>query len=144
MGCHCLLHSLVRVHASVTQRSTLGRVLLCKSVRQAFDGPASLLFSCPLLVCGVSEAMAMAPPSTCDSAALPCFHGCPAFLHRHFPLQSPQIPSTCLSTVNSSAHPGIAPQSLNSSSQPLCLSEDLHPCLGYVWLWQGLSDSHSV
>ena len=24
-----------------------------------------------------------------DSAVSPCFHGCPAFLHRHFPPQSP-------------------------------------------------------
>ena len=27
--------------------------------------------------------------STCDSAVLPCFRGCPAFLHRHFLPQSP-------------------------------------------------------
>ena len=33
--------------------------------------------------------MVMAPPTMRDSAALPCFHGCPAFLHRHFPPQSP-------------------------------------------------------
>ena len=49
----------------------------------------------------------------------------------------PHTPSICLSTVKTSPCPGIAPQSLNSSSQPLC-----H--LGYVWLWQGLSDSHSI
>ena len=42
----------------------------------------------------------------------------------------PHIPSICLSSVNSSPHPGIAPQSLNSSSQPLCLLGDLHPVLG--------------
>ena len=42
----------------------------------------------------------------------------------------PHIPSIRLSAVNSSPRPGIAPQSLNSSSQPL-----RH--LGYVWLWQG-------
>ena len=33
--------------------------------------------------------MVMAPPPTCDSAVSPCFHGCLAFLHRHFPPQSP-------------------------------------------------------
>ena len=33
--------------------------------------------------------MVMAPPATCDSAVLPCFHGCPTFLHRHFPPQPP-------------------------------------------------------
>ena len=51
----------------------------------------------------------------------------------------PHTPSICLSTVNSSLHPGIAPQSLNSSSQLLCLLGDLLPCLGYAWLRQGLS-----
>ena len=45
--------------------------------------------------------------------------------------------------VNSSPHLGITPQSLNSSSQPLGLPGDLCLYLGYVWLWQGLSDSHS-
>ena len=33
--------------------------------------------------------MVMAPPPTCDSAVSPCFHGCLAFLHLHFPPQSP-------------------------------------------------------
>ena len=42
----------------------------------------------------------------------------------------PPISSIHLSIVNSSPCPGIAPQSLNSSSQPLC-----H--LGHVWLQQG-------
>ena len=56
----------------------------------------------------------------------------------------PHIPCICLSTVNSSSCPGIAPQSLNSSSQLLHLPGDLHPCPGYVWLEQGLSDSHSI
>ena len=55
----------------------------------------------------------------------------------------PHIPSIHLSTINSSPFPGVAPQSLISSSQLLRLPEDLHPCPGYVWLWQGLSDAHS-
>ena len=46
----------------------------------------------------------------------------------------PHIPSICLSAVNSSPRPGIAPQSLNSNSQPLRLPGDLHSCPGYVWL----------
>ena len=67
----------------------------------------------------------------CDSAVSPCFHGCPAFLHRHFTPQSPpHIPSTRLSTVNSSPHPGIAPQSLNYSSQPLHLLGTCIPVWG--------------
>ena len=54
----------------------------------------------------------------------------------------PHIPSIHLSAVNSSPRPGIAPQSLNSSSQLLCLPGGLSPCPEYVWLWQELSDSH--
>ena len=42
----------------------------------------------------------------------------------------PHIPSFHLSTINSNPSPGIAPQSLNPSSQPLHLPGDLHPCLG--------------
>ena len=56
----------------------------------------------------------------------------------------PHILSIHLSTVNSSPCPGITSQSLNSSSQPLPLPWDLHPCPGYVWMRQGLSDSHSI
>ena len=52
----------------------------------------------------------------------------------------PHILSIRLSTVNSSPHPRIVSQSLHSSSQPRCLAGDLHPCPGYVWLWQELSD----
>ena len=54
------------------------------------------------------------------------------------------IPSIHLSTVNSSPCPGIAPQSLNSISQLLHFPGDLCPHPGYVWLQQGLSDSHSI
>ena len=56
----------------------------------------------------------------------------------------PHIPSIHLSTVNSNICHGIAPQSLNSSFQPLRLPGDLLPCSGYVWPWQELSDSHSI
>ena len=42
----------------------------------------------------------------------------------------PHLPSICLSTVNSSPHPGIPPQSLNSSSQLRHLLKDQHPCRG--------------
>ena len=43
--------------------------------------------------------MVMTPLPTHDSAVSPCFHGCPAFLHRYFPPQSPPShslnPSLC-------------------------------------------------
>ena len=50
----------------------------------------------------------------------------------------PHIPSIHLSAVNSSTCPGIALQSLNSSSELLHLPRYQRSCLGYVWLWQGL------
>ena len=50
--------------------------------------------------------MVMDPPPTRDSAVSLCFHGCLAFLHRHFPPQSP------------TSHP-LDP-SLHSQQQPLC------------------------
>jgi len=53
------------------------------------------------------------------------------------------MPSICLLAVNSNPHPGIIPQSLNSSSQMLCLSGHLRPYPEYIWLQQGLSASHS-
>ena len=93
----------------------------------------------PMLSCGEREAIVMFLPHKCDSAVSPCFHGCPAVLHRHFHHDLlPHIPSICLSADNSSPCPGIAPQSLNSSSQPLPLPGDPHSCTAYVWLWQGL------
>ena len=100
-------------------------VLLCSSVCQVFDGPASLLFSCQCWHAGGREAMVMAPPTTHDSAALPCFHG--------FPPQAipttilPHIPLAHLSAVNSSPHPEIALKFLLSSSQLLHLLGDLCP-----------------
>ena len=73
----------------------------------------------------------MAPSPMCDSAVSPCFRGCLAFLHRHFPpLSPPSHPLDLSLTVNSSPRPGIAPQFLNSSSQPLPLPGDRHSCLG--------------
>ena len=86
--------------------------------------------------------MLMAPPSTCDSAVLPSMAAQLSSMSISHHSLLPHIPS--ISPVNSSPHPGIAPQSLNSSSQLLCLLEDLRPYLGYVWLQQGLSDSHSI
>ena len=101
-----------------------------------------LLFSCRCWYLG-GEAMVMALPPTRDSAVSPCFHGCPllstGISHDNLP---PHIPLIRLSTVNSSPRAGIAPQSLNSSSQVLCLPGDLHPYLGYVWLQQGLFSFH--
>ena len=80
-------------------------VLLCRSVHQALKGAPWMgwysVAQCirplmgPPLYCSAAqcwcverEAMMMAPLPTCDSAVPPCFHGCQAFLHMHFPLRS--------------------------------------------------------
>ena len=174
--------------------------------------------------------MVMAPPPTHDSAASLCFCGCLAFLHRHFPPQSPSshpldlshcsqqeplpgvlfccsergppgrgptlvqclrslmgqplycsvadagvwkerlwywphplcvtrqyrlasvaawLSSTGISHHNLLPHPAsIQLSTINSipklQLQPLPLPEDLSSCPAYVWLQQGLSDSHSI
>ena len=94
-----------------------------------------------MLTCGEREAMVMAPPSVHDSAVSPCFHGCLAFLHWHFPPRSTSSqPLNPTLHINNSPGSEIALQSLNSSSQPPCLPGDQ----GYVWLLQGLFDSHSI
>ena len=124
--------------ASVTERSTLGGVLLHSSVRQAFDGPVSPLFSCQCWHVGRER-------------LLWCLH--PLHVTQHYHLASkaaqlsskgishhnllPPLPSICFSAVNSNPRPGIASHYPYSSSQPLHLSEDPHLCPGYVWLWQG-------
>ena len=61
-----------------------GSVVQC--IRHLMGQPS--LFSCRCWRVG-TEAMVMAPPAMRDSAVSPCFHGCLAFLHRHFPPQSP-------------------------------------------------------
>ena len=116
-------------------------VVLC--IRHLMGQP--LYCSAAMLACGARQAVVMAPSPTCDSAVLPCFHGFPAFLHRYFPPQSPpshpldvsfcsqQEPSPWdCSTIPKLQLPAAAP-----SRGPASLS-------GYVWLWQGLSDSHSI
>ena len=91
--------------------------------------------------------MVMVPPHTWDYGVgqyrLASMAACLSSSHPHHDLL-PRIPSLGLSAVNRSPHLGIAPQSLNSSSQSPPLPGDLHFCLAYVWLQQGLSDSHSI
>ena len=49
------------------------------------------------------------------------------------------IPSGSLPVVSIRPCPGIAVQTLHSSSQPLHVLGDLRPCPGYIGLWQSLS-----
>ena len=60
-------------------------------------------------------------------ASMAAWHSSTGIFHHDL---LPHIPSIRLSTVNSSPHPGITPQSPNSSFPLLCLPEDLCPCMG--------------
>ena len=83
----------------------------------------------------------MSPPATAGFRSIALLPWCLAFLHRHFPPQSP--PPHPFNPSLHSPRPGIAPWFLNSSSQLLCRPGELHPCSGYAWLQQRLSDPHS-
>ena len=84
----------------------------------------------------------MSPPPTRDSAVSPCFHGCLAFLHRHFP---PRSPSSY--PLDPSLHSQQQPSLWDCSTIPKLHLPAAAPsggprsCPGYVWLRQGLSDS---
>ena len=80
-------------------------VLLCRMAHQSLKGALVGSYSIVQCVrrlmgqplyCSAADAgvwrergLVMAPPPTRDSAVLPCLHGCLAFLHWHFPPQSP-------------------------------------------------------
>ena len=120
----------------------MGSYSVVQSVRPLMGQP--LYRSAAMLALGEREAMVMASPPMHDSAVSPCFMAAQLSstgISHHNLL--PHTALICLSTVNSSPCPWIAPQSLNSSS-PLCLPEKLLPCPGYVCLWQELSDSYSI
>ena len=121
----------LQIWASGTERGTLGGVLLCSSVHQAFDRPASLLFSCGFWLVGGERLWWWLHPLRVTQqyrlASMAAWLSSTGISHHSL---LPHIPSTHLSAVNSSPHPGIAPQSLNSSSQPLRLPGDYIPVQG--------------
>ena len=108
----------------------LAGILLCRSAHQSLkESPwwgLTLEFSAsgicwasisivelPMLACGEKKAMVMASPLMCDSAVLPCFRGCLAFL--------PHIPSIRLFSLTS-------PQSISlQSTAPLALGLPHNP-----------------
>ena len=124
---------------SGTWRGTLGGVLLCSSVHQAFDGPASLLYSCQSWHRGWERLWWWLHPLHMTQhyrlASMADWLSSTGISHHNL---LPHISLICLSTVNSSPCPGIAPQSPNSRSQPLRLPGYQRSCPGHVWLWQGL------
>ena len=91
--------------------------------------------------CSEREAMVMAPPPTRDSAVLPCFHGCLAFLHRLFPPQSPPShplnPSLCSQQQPSpwdfSTIPKLQLAAAASSRGPASLSRVCMAAARTVW-----------
>ena len=114
------------------------------SVSQVFDEPASLLFSCGCWRVGRERLWwwlhSLHMTQQCHLASMAAQLSSTG-ISRHNRLH---IPSISLSAVIGSPCPGIAPQSLNSSSQLLYLPGDPCPSPGCVWLRQGLSDSHSI
>ena len=131
----CLVH-----HAH--RGAALAGFLLCRSVCQSLRA-ATWVGSCSVVQCirhlmgqplycsaanaGLWRERGYGDGSTtmCDSAVSPCFHGCQAFLHRHFPSQSPPLPPLNRSLCNQqqplpwdcSTLPASAP-----SREPLSLS----------------------
>jgi len=81
------------------------------------------------------EAMVMALHSVSDSAVLPCSHGCPAFLCRHFPPRSPpsypldpslhsqqQLSNWVCSTIPKLQLPAAAPSRVPASLPRVCMA----------------------
>ena len=119
---------------------TLAGVLLCCFAHHVLIGPPSLgCFSC-LVLCSEREAAEITLLSVCDSAISPFLPvSWLSFISIFHCNVLHQVPSHRLPSVNSRPCPGIVFQSLCSSSKLQHFLEDLYPCLGYVWLWQGLS-----
>ena len=121
--------------------TALAEVLLCSSLCQALDRPASLLFSWRCWHVGKEALMMLCVTQQYCLASMAAWLSSTGISHHILLLH---VPSVHFSIVSSSPHPGIALQSLSSSSQTLRLLGDLHSCPGFVWLRQGLSDSHSI
>ena len=109
------------------------------------DGPASLLFSCQMWTCGEGESWLWLHPLRMTRQYHPASMA--AWLSStgvSYHSLIPHVLLAHLSALNCNPHPGIVPQSLHSSFHSLYLLGGLHPSLGYVWLWQGLPDSHCI
>jgi len=75
--------------------------------------------------------MVMASPLTCDSAVLSCFHGCLAFLHKHFPPRSPLS-----HPLGPSLHSQHQPSPWNFSTIPKLQLPAAAPARGPVFLYR--------
>ena len=107
----------------------------CSSMRHAFDGLAPLLFRCCCWPVERERLRWWVHPLCLTQqyrlASMAAWLSSTGISHHNL---LPHIPWIHLSTVNSSPCPGITPQSLNSSSQLLCLSGTCVPVhLIYDW-----------
>ena len=143
-GLTCLgSFSVVRCIRHIVWLPQLGFYSVVHCVR-CLMGPLSIV-QLPILACGRREAMLVAPPPTHDSTVSPCFHGCLAFLQRHFPPHSaPSHPlslSLCSQQQSSPWGCSIIPKLQLPATEPSRGSTSLWGC---VWLQQRLSHSHSI
>ena len=156
-GLPCLGSFSVVQHIRHIEEAPLAGVLLCRSAHQSLKG-APWVGSCSVVQC---VRHLMGQPLYCSVADAGVWEergygdGSTPHMTQQYRLASmaswlsstgishhsllPHIcppPATpiCLSAVNSSPLPGIAPQSLNSSSQLLRLPGEQRPCPWYVWL----------
>ena len=142
LGTYRALHlgSLSVVYLIRDVKITLAGVLLCRFAHQVLIGPPSLGCFSYLVLCSEREAAEMAVLSVCNSAVSPCLQvSWLSFISIFHCSVLHQVPSHHLPSVDSRPCPGIVFQSLCSSSKLQHFLGDLNPCLGYVWLWQGLS-----
>ena len=135
------------------RRASLSGVLLCTLAHQTLNGAPWMgsysvvqcircLMGQPLYCSAADDGLwgerGYSDGSTLmhDSAVSPCFHGCPAFLHRHFPPQSPPshpldlslcsqqqpLPWDC-STIPKLQLPAAAPSRGSTSLFKVCMVE---------------------
>ena len=107
-------------HQSLKGAPWVGSCSVVQCVRRLMGQP----LYCSAVDAGVwREAVVMAPHPTCDSAVLPCFHGCLAFLHRRFP---PQFPPSY--PLDLSFHSQQQPSPWDCSTIPKLQLPDTAPC----------------
>ena len=115
----------------------------CSSVVQCVRRLMGQALCCSAAADGRKEAMVMAPPPPGDSAVLPCFSGCLAFLHRHFPpwshLSHPLNPPLCSqqqpSPWDCSTVPKLQLPSVELSRRPESLSGVCLTVARTVWFF---------
>ena len=121
------------LHQALKGAPWMGSYSVVQRLRHLVGQP--LYCSAADVACGEREAIVMSPhPTVTQQYHLACTAACLSSTGIFYHHLVPHIPSIRLSAVNSSPRPGIAPHSLNSSSQPLPLPGNPCSCPAYVWL----------